>query len=83
MPQISNGANLTSANGVIEFNSGLTAESGSVNIIRVDDNKVTFLVYDRNTSSGAVTLSKQFTYTASGSPVDTTPPAPPTGVRVK
>ena len=83
VPQISNGANLTSANGVIEFNNGLTDEYGPVNIIRVDGNKVTFLVYDRNSSSGALTLSKQFTYTASGSPADTTPPAPPTGVRVR
>ena len=66
VPQVADGAALTSADGTLEFNSGITTDNGPLNVIEVDGTTVTFSAYERNASPGELTLLKRFTYTPGG-----------------
>jgi hypothetical protein len=62
VPLVADGAELIPDDGVVEFNSGLTASAGPVNVIRVACDTVTFTVYTRG-SGTSLSLVKSFDYT--------------------
>ena len=60
--QVTDGATIGPADGVVEFNAGLSLAQGPVNVVQIRCGVVTFRVFDRDRKTGRLTPSRSFQY---------------------
>jgi hypothetical protein len=63
VPEVATGTRLTPADGVVDFNNGITMADGPVNIIRVHCERVDFGIYQRNDPEDTLAPLREFIYT--------------------